>query len=354
MKKNWLKKVLRHQLVDIDRSNYLRLDKNERVIEFEKKFLDYLKKRINTHTISAYPDLYKLKKIIGKNSKISPDSIFLSAGSDISLKTCMEVFTNPRDFVIILEPTFGMVNVYCDIYNLKKIKIGYTNNLELNLKKLFANISKKISLVIIANPNSPTGTIIKKTDMIKIIKKCDKFKVPIVIDEAYEGFYKYSYANLIKKFKNLIITRTFSKSFGLAGLRVGYTITNKKFSALLNKFRPMYEINSIAYLAIEFLIKNKTIINKHIKNVAVAKKFMIKELKKLEMKYIDTYANFFHIKFEKKIPHLEKVFKKNKILVRKGPGVKGFEKYLRFSLGSKKQMQQIIQIIKKYKFNEFN
>ena len=75
MKKNWLKKVLRHQLVDIDRSNYLRLDKNERVIEFEKKFLDYLKKRINTHTISAYPDLYKLKKIIGKNSKISPDSI---------------------------------------------------------------------------------------------------------------------------------------------------------------------------------------------------------------------------------------------------------------------------------------
>ena len=300
MKKNWLKKVLRHQLVDIDRSNYLRLDKNERVIEFEKKFLDYLKKRINTHTISAYPDLYRLKKIIGKNSKISPDSIFLSAGSDISLKTCMEVFTNPRDFVIILEPTFGMVNVYCDIYNLKKIKIGYTNNLELNLKKLFANISKKISLVIIANPNSPTGTIIKKTDMIKIIKKCDKFKVPIVIDEAYEGFYKYSYANLIKKFKNLIITRTFSKSFGLAGLRVGYTITNKKFSALLNKFRPMYEINSIAYLAIEFLIKNKTIINKHIKNVAVAKKFMIKELKKLEMKYIDTYANFFHIKFEKK------------------------------------------------------
>lgn len=347
MKKIWLKKVLRHELVDLDRKKYLRLDKNERVIEFEKKFLNFLKRKINTHTISAYPDLLKLKKIIAKNAKISPRSIFLSAGSDISLKTCIEVFTSPKDVIIILEPTFGMVNVYCDIYNLKKIKIGYSNNLELNLNKLLSNISKKISLVIIANPNSPTGTIIEKIDMLKIIKKCNKHKVPIVIDEAYEGFYKFSYANLIKKYNNLIITRTFSKSFGLAGLRAGYTITNEKFSSLLNKFRPMYEINSIAYLAIEFLLKNNKIIKKHIKDVLHAKKFMIGELKKLKIDYLDTNANFFHIKFKKKIPDVENIFKKNKILVRKGPGVKGFEKYLRFSLGSKNQIKKIIQIVKK-------
>ena len=106
MKKIWLKKVLRHELVDLDRKKYLRLDKNERVIEFEKKFLNFLKRKINTHTISAYPDLLKLKKIIAKNAKISPRSIFLSAGSDISLKTCIEVFTSPKDKIIILEPTF--------------------------------------------------------------------------------------------------------------------------------------------------------------------------------------------------------------------------------------------------------
>ncbi len=349
MKKTWLKKITRHGLVDIDRSKYLRLDKNERVIEFERKFLDYLKKKINTHLVSAYPDLLKLRKIIAKYLGISQDTIYLSAGSDISLKTCVEVFTSPGDKVIILEPTFGMVNVYCEIYNLKKIKIGYTKNLKLNLKKLLNSISNKISLVILANPNSPTGTIIEKKNMLKILKKCKKHKIPIVIDEAYEGFYKYSYINYVKKFNNLIITRTFSKSFGLAGLRVGYAVANKNFSSLLNKFRPMYEINSIACLAIEFLIKNEKIITQHIKDVIFAKTFMIKELKKLNIDYINTHANFFHIKFKKKISHIENIFKKNKILVRKGPGVKGYENYLRFSLGSKTQMEKIIHLVKKIK-----
>jgi len=344
--KNWLKKIHRSNSDYIDRSKYLRLDKNERVIAFEKKFLKFLKSKIDTFNLSAYPSTDKIKKLIAKKIKVNEKMIYMSAGSDVSLKTCFELFTNKNDQVIIIEPTFGMVNVYSNLYGLKAIKIGYDKNLILNYKKLFKSISNRISLIVLANPNSPTGTIIPEKTMLKILNKTKNKNIPLVIDEAYEGFYSKSYVKYIKNYKNLIITRTFSKSFGLAGLRAGYAVTNYDYSSLLNKYRPMYEINSLSCLAIEFCLKNYSIVKQHIKQIKLAKKFLIKELNKLDIEFIDTYANFFHIKLGKENKTLEKQFKSKGILFRKGPGVTGFESFSRFSLGSKKQMLKVLNVIK--------
>ena len=343
---NRLEKIYRAEPERIDRSKYLRLDKNERIIPFEKIFLHFLKNKINSYNLSAYPNIIRIKKIIAKKINVNYKMIYLSAGSDLALKTCFELFTKNKSKVIILEPTFGMVNVYCKIYNLKSIKIGYGKNLNLNYKKLFRSLTKKISLVVLANPNSPTGTIIPEKIMVEIINKSNKLRVPMVIDEAYEGFFADSYKKYIKKNKYLIITRSFSKSFGLAGLRAGFAISNQKIIELMNKFRPMYEINSISCLAIEFLYKNYSIVKKHIKEVNAAKNFLIKKLKKLKINFIKTHANFMHIELGKNSEFLEKKFKSNGILFRKGPGVKGFESFSRFSIGSKNQMQNVLNIIK--------
>lgn len=344
--KPWLKKVKRLEPNLIDRSKFLRLDKNERVINFDKKFLYFLKKKLNSYFLSAYPDTFKIKKIIAKNIKVKPSNIFISAGSDLSLKTCFELFTKNKTKVIVLKPTFGMIDVYCKVYNLKQIQIDYNKKLELNYKKIFKNISKNISLIILANPNSPTGTAIKHEIMLKILKKSNKLNIPIVIDEAYAGFYRKSYIKYHKKFKNLIIIRTFSKSFGLAGLRAGYAVGSKKNIELMNKFRPMYEINSISCLAIEFLFKNISLVEKNIKEVEKSKKFLIKELSKLNINFINTHANFFHIELGKNNQKLEKIFRNQGILFRKGPGVKGFEKFSRFGLGSIEQMKKVLKIVK--------
>ena len=344
--KKWLNKIDRLAQDSLDRSKYLRLDKNERVIQFEKRFLEYLKKKIDSFNLSAYPNTLRIKKKIAKKLKVKDAMIFMSAGSDIAIKTCFELFTKKNDKVIIMNPTFGMVNVYCNIYALKSVKIGFNKKLELDYKKLFENINKRTSLIILANPNSPTGTIIPKEIMIKIFSKTNKLNIPLVIDEAYEGFFSKSYVKYIQKYKNIIITRTFSKSFGLAGLRAGYAVTNSKYASLMNKFRPMYEINSLSCLAIEYCLNNYSLVDKHIKQVKSSKKFLINELKKLNIDYIDTYANFFHIKFEQKSKTLENIFKKKGILFRKGPGVKGFENYCRFSLGSIPQIKKVLKVIK--------
>ena len=347
MKKNWIKNIIRILPDNIDRSKFLRLDKNERVINFERKFLGYLKKNINTYRIAAYPDVNKIYKLLSKELKVPKNTICLTAGSDIALKMCFEYFTTPGGKIITLEPTFGMVDVYSKIYNLKNIKINYDRNLNLKFDQFLYKIKNDISLIILANPNSPTGTIIKHEDLKKIIIKSNYYKIPLVIDEAYFGFYNLSYIKFIKKYKNLIIIRTFSKAYGLAGLRVGFLVSDNSISKNLYKYRPMYEINNIACLAIKFLLKNKKIVKNHIRNLLLGKNFLIRELKKINIEYLDTHANFFHINLGNKKNYFERVLKKNKILVRKGPGVKGYENYLRISLGSKNQMRKIVELIKK-------
>lgn len=346
MPKLWLRNLSRYKPDNLNRIKFLRLDKNERIINFEKNFLIYLKKKINTFNISSYPSTRSIYKLISKDLNISEKMIVVTAGSDIGLKTCIEFFTSRKSKVITLDPTFGMVEVYAKLYDLKNIKINYDKNLKLNFKKFFKYLKKDISLIILANPNSPTGTIIETNILRKIIEKCKQLKVTLVIDEAYYGFYNQSYVNEVKKNRYLIITRTFSKSFGLAGLRAGYIVAHPDISKNLYKFKPMYEINSLSCEAIKYLYKNKSIVKKHIKELVKGKEYLKEELKKINMNYIETYGNFIHINLGKNLIKFKSYLRKNKILVRKGPGVSGYENYLRLSLGSVKQMKKVINLIK--------
>ena len=134
MNKPWLKNLIRLKSERIDRSKFLRLDKNERVVKFESEFLSFLKKSINTYNLAAYPNIEKIYDLLSKKIKIPKNMICLTAGSDLAIKTCIEFFTKQKSKIITLSPTFGMVDVYSKLYNLRDLKIGYDNKLDLDKK----------------------------------------------------------------------------------------------------------------------------------------------------------------------------------------------------------------------------
>ena len=145
----------------------------------------------------------------------------------------------------------------------------------LNLEKLISKIKlEKPKLLCIANPNSPTGTIIQKKDILKLIKICLKYKCLMLIDEAYYGFCKETSKQFVKNYKNIFIVRSLSKAWGLAGLRLGYIISNKKNIELLNKIRPMYEINTFGAEFLKLLLNKKYLkqINLILKDMIYARK----------------------------------------------------------------------------------
>lgn len=346
--KKWINKIFRLKNVRESRYKKICLDKNERIVSFKKNIFKKLISKINSESFNYYPETWNLYKALSRLHRININQIFLTAGIDGAIKNCFELFVNKGSRVIVLKPTFAMVDIYCKIFGAKKITINYDKKIKLNVEYLIKSIKKNISLIVIANPNSPTGTLISKSNMKKIIKKANSVRVPVVVDEAYYGFTNTTVLPLVKKYKNLIICRTFSKAYGLAGLRVGYTISNSEIAKLLYNLKPMYEVNSVGAMMSEILLQNSHIHKKYIQETKNGLRLLLKYLKDNKILFIKTHTNFIYININKKINLFYKDLLKNGILTKVGMGIRGYENYLRITLGPPKQMKLIISKLKKF------
>jgi len=343
-----LEKILRTESDTNSRLRKLRLDKNEINFGHHNYFINLLKKNISSDLISAYPESYNVYKLLSKKLKIIKEKILITPGSDLALKNCFQAFYKKNSRIITIDPTFAMVDIYCKVFQTNQIKIGYDKSLNLDYAGLLKAITKNTSLIIIANPNSPTGTVLNNKQIDKILKISEKKNVTVVIDEAYYEFSKFNCLSKIKRYKNLIIVRTFSKIFGLAGLRLGYVVSSKINIKKLKALKPMYEANSVALKAAEFLLKNKKILKKNLSIMRSSEKYAENFCKKNSFKFIKCYANFFHIYFNYNPLEIQNYLIKKNILVKGGPGVYPYNKYLRISFSNLKNISRVLHEIKKF------
>ena len=340
MYKRHLVKIFRTSQYNYDRSFFLRLDANERVIPFKKKTLIDIKKIINNNILQSYPsNPKKLIDLIAKKEKLNGKYINLVPGSDSAIKYLFEIFTGTKKKVVSLYPTYGMVEVYSKIYqfNLKKI-----NEHQIKKNILSSEIYKNTAFFYIANPNQPSGNLIDKKLIYKVIQKANKKNIFVIIDEAYIDFANQkSCSDLVKKFKNLIILKTFSKSMGIAGLRIGYTICNPNISKPLNAVRSIFDITHFSIKIAEYFLQNKKLLKEYLFNIKKSKKFVENECLKRNLQFINTEANFFHIFLNvKKIKKISNFLRDNKILVKSkySRGFNVLKNSLRMTYGTKKQM----------------
>ena len=347
--KKWIGKIFRLKNISISRYGKLRLDKNEKIDSFKKNFIKKILSKISSENFTSYPEVWTLYSSLAKFHKLNTNQFVITAGIDGAIKSCFELFVSKGDKVIILKPTFAMVDIYCNIVGAKKIIINYDQKLNLDINYLIRSITRTISLIIIANPNSPTGTLISKFNMEKIIKKANIHNVPVLVDEAYYEFCNLTVLSLLKKYKNLIISRTFSKAYGLAGLRVGYIVSNIRIAKLLFNLKPMYEINSIGVEASIMMLKNLKIHKNYISETKKGLKLLVKYFEDNNISIIKTHANFIYINLGKKINYFYNKLFNAGILTKKGLDVKGYKNYLRITLGPPKQIKFIISKLDKFK-----
>lgn len=327
------------------RFTYLRLDKNERVSPFPKKFISLFKKKLSSKNLNTYPEIFNFYKLLSKNHSLKKDYFLATAGIDAGLRHSIEIFGEKK--IIILDPTFAMINIYCKILKKKTINIGYEKNFELKLNLLLKEINKKVSLIILSNPNSPTGTIINLNDLKKILIKAEKNNINVVIDEAYYGFSLITASKFIKRFKNLIILRTFSKAYGLAGLRIGYVISHPKNIERFINIKPMYEANSLGILAANILLQNQKIRRTYLREVTEGKKTLLNFFKKKKINFLNSEGNFVLFKLKRKNKYFKNL-KRKKILIVENFKHKILNGYSRITLAPKKEILKFIQILKHY------
>ena len=148
----WVDDIFRVRGPFETRFNKLRLDKNERVSSFEKKFFNKVIKKIKHEHLTTYPETEPLYDLLAKKLSFSRNSLVLTAGADAALRSCFDLCVKPGTTVITLSPTFAMVDIYVKFFKAKQVKIKYDSDLKLNFDKLINSINPKVSLIVFANP----------------------------------------------------------------------------------------------------------------------------------------------------------------------------------------------------------
>jgi histidinol-phosphate aminotransferase len=333
-------------------TNFLRMDKNERIDNYSNKVLNDFKKNIKSVDITNYPNEQNLTKNLSKFLKVKKNQILITPGSDAGIKYIFETFIKSKSKIASLTPTYAMFEFYSQLYKCKCLKISYDQNFKIDFDDIKKTINSKIKLIYLANPNQPSGTSIDDNHIKKILNLSKKKNLLVVIDEAYIDFSsKNSLIKYINNYKNLFIMRTFSKGFGSAGLRVGYIISNAANIKEVNKVRPLHNINSIGLKFCSFLLKNKSLIKKNTLDVKYSKSLLYEYCKKRNLNYLASDTNFVNIFFtENECIKILNYLKNKKILVRlriyQTKNKKLFS--IRISLGQKKTLIILLKHLSKY------
>ena len=302
--------------------------------------------------IFKYPesDSSSLRDAISKKFNINANRIICGAGSDQIFDLTCKLFLEKNDEVIVSEFGFIMHRIYASLYG-AKILLAREKNFTASVEEILKLVTAKTKIVFIANPNNPTGTYLKKKEMLNLRKKL-RSDILLVVDDAYFEFMNKSDftsgLDLFKDSPNVLITRTFSKIYGLAGLRVGWGYSSKEIIDAMYQIKPPFNVNRAALTSSIIAIKDDEWTEKAVKhNTLWAKKiFSILEEKKVITN--KPSANFFLMNFDKTKITSDEVFKKlanNRLILRKMEQYK-IPNSLRFTIGDQEANEIFIKSIK--------
>ena len=304
----------------------------------------FLKENI-LQSLNRYPDhqgealRHKLQDVYGYN----PNTIIIGSGSSELLELMVKTFVDTNDIVLSLEPTFIMYQHYTVIHGGTYVSIPYSTNTLDDLHNAY--VEKKPALIFISNPNNPTGDYIKKEDLIDFIQQVS---CPIVIDEAYIEYVdeKESLAYDIQQFKNLYVTRTFSKAFALAGARLGYMVSQQENIQHLKRAKTPYSVSTLSLaLGIEALNQKETM-QTIISSIIKTRNEMFQYLQQFPLMVSPSYGNFLYL------------YEPNKdlyaLLLNKSIYIRYYQNgYYRMSIGTIDEMQEVKKAFKEIYHDTF-
>ncbi len=335
-----LKDLYRIKFGEKTRKNSLRLDMNEGVIGLPKGLIKEVLSKADNDLISAYPEYCILEKKIARHNNLGLKNICLANGSDAAIKYIFDAYVSEGDRILFTDPTFAMYPIYCSMFNAVPVAIEYNTDLSFPMKKFYDSITGDIEMAIIVNPNNPTGSVLSRGELIKIIKRAHKYNVILLVDEAYFYFYPLSVIKEVRKFDNLIVLRTFSKFCGMAGLRLGYVGASARIIEDLRRVKPTFDVSSFSVLIGEKFMDAPGIINSLVKSYNRGKDYLIGKLYREGIEYRDGHANFVLIKCKDKVGEIVLALARRNILVNGNFRQSFLKDYLRVTLADKPAMEK--------------
>lgn len=331
-------------------SGWIKLNTNENPYPPSPKVEEALRAEMGA-SLRLYPDprSMALREAVAVLHGLESDRVIIGNGSDDILNLLMRAFSNDAKAAYLL-PSYSLYPVLCAIQDSGTVEIPFDRSMKLPIGAL-SEIEARI--VFITSPNAPTGVGFSNAELGQVIERFDGV---VVVDEAYADFANESVIELISRYSNLVVTRTFSKSYGLAGLRLGYAVADAEIVDILDRVRDSYNVNRLSQAGGLAAIQDQSYLKAVVEKIKRTRDFYRSEWEKLDWFCYPSQANFLFVEPRNAAgergahvaSELFEYFKQNKILVRYFPSNALTDSFLRISVGDEDQMLHVSETIRKW------
>jgi histidinol-phosphate aminotransferase len=273
------------------RADKLRLDFNENTVGCSPRVIAFLKQQLDARGLAVYPEYGEAKAAVAEFFRVAPDQFIFTNGTDEAIQVFINTYVDDGQEVLLLRPAYAMYRFYAQVAGATVREIDYAGPaMQFPLASLLDAITPATRAVLIANPNNPTGTGLSLLAIERILKRARK--AVVFIDEAYFEFSGITALGQIERSPNLFVSRTFSKVYGMAAMRLGCLFSHPANIAYLHKAQSPYSVNTLAVLAAQAAIRDTAYIENYVAEVLAARELLCLGLERLKIGYVPSSANF--------------------------------------------------------------
>ncbi len=347
--KTHIKELQRYQTsLDRDLQAGCRLDRNEKVSDFPDEVIADIFRQFKNYSLSASPESTFLYEKIAAALNIKKNKIYLTCGITEGIRVLYETVTDPGDNIIVLDPTYPMYMIYAKFFQLDYRRFSYGKNHLPDIQTLYKNLDARTKFVIIPNPNLPVESVFTVNEIREILDRCRDKGIFVVIDEAYHFWGAPTVIDLVDEYDNLIVFRTFSKAYGLAGIRLGFMVSQQENIEYFSKTRSLVESNTLSMTIAGYFLDHPELRDAHVKEVKEGAQYIQQELTALGLKWYGGHVTngiLIFLKSKEEADDILAYMRKQKIYIR-GAFNEPYQTCIRLSLGSKEIMARFIKALK--------
>jgi histidinol-phosphate aminotransferase len=316
-----------------------RLDFNENTVGCSPRVIEFLKTRLSEEKLSVYPEYSSAKKTLAAFFKVAENEFLLTNGTDEAIQVLINTYVDDDNEVIILTPSYAMYRFYTEVAGGKITEVPYIPpKVEFPLDALLAAITPDTKAILISNPNNPTGSVTGLEGIEAILNAAPN--AAVLIDEAYYEFCGITALPLVPRYPNLFVSRTFSKVYGMAAMRVGCLFSQSANVQFMHKAQSPYSVNTLAALAAEAAVADTDFATNYAKEAIAARQLLSAGLTKLGIGQAPSAANFILGYFGKRAVEVRDALREKAILVRdRSYEIPGG---VRITAGTREQAQQVL------------
>ncbi len=322
----------------------LRLDFNENTLACSPKVREVLA-RISTGELTRYPEREPVEAVVAAYLGVEPAQLALTNGVDEAIHVLFEAFLDSGDELLLPVPTYTMYEVYAASTDARVVAVQAAADLQFPYEKLLAAITPRTKIIAIANPNSPSGSIATRAQILEIARSAPQ--AVVLIDEAYYHFHGETVLDLIGKVPNLIVARTFSKAYGLAGLRLGLLAGPVELMRWIRRVLSPYSVNSLALACLPAALADQPYLDWYTGEVLAARAEFEAALDAVQIRRWPSHANFVLVDIGPLHAEFAHRMREADVLVRDRSSDPGCDGCVRITIGTREQMQQAVEALQK-------